>query len=193
VRLFLAVSPDAEARRQIAATRAALERAAGEDVAALRPVAVDLAHLTVHFLGEVDAPKLDGLIHALGLTVPIDPFEIALGATEVSPRSGPPRVVWMPVTAGRVRLTDVHAELGERLAGAGFALERRTFTPHLTVARVRVGHVARALRDRVATVRPVSIHWRVDHVTLFQSDLSGPSPQYTPRHRVALHAAVSGL
>lgn len=193
MRLFLAVSPDIEARRKIDATRAAIERDVGEAASALRFVAEDVAHLTVHFLGDVDEAKLDSLVRSLGSNVSIAAFDLALGAPEISPRSGPPRVVWMPVTAGRDDLTAVHAALGERLAGAGFRVEARPFTPHLTVARVRdrARHLARALRDRVGAVRAEAIRWRVDHVTLFQSDLSGPSPRYTARHRVRLGSAYS--
>ncbi len=195
MRLFLAVSPNAEARRQIHSTRMALERAAGEAASALRPVAADAAHLTVHFLGDIDAAKLAPLVAALGSSLSTDPFDLALGAPEVSPRSGPPRVVWMPVTTGGDRLAAAHAELGARLANVAIPLEARPFTPHLTLARVRdrERQLGRVLRERVPTVDADSIRWRVDHVTLFQSDLSGPSPRYIARHRVALGATRSGL
>ncbi|HKW03333.1 MAG TPA: 2'-5' RNA ligase family protein, partial [Vicinamibacterales bacterium] len=100
MRLFLAVSPDAPARARIDALHADVERAAGDAAPALRWVASAVAHLTVHFLGDVDSGRVPALVTALGSTAPISGFDLMLGAPEVSPRHGPPRVVWMPVTTG---------------------------------------------------------------------------------------------
>jgi RNA 2',3'-cyclic 3'-phosphodiesterase len=190
VRLFLAASPDARARRRLAAVHEELARSLGDAVAAVRWVTVAAAHLTVHFLGEVDASRVPQLIDALGDDLPVDPFDVALGPPEASPVRGLPRVVWMPVTAGREPLSRVHDALGARLLGAGRSIEARPFTPHLTIGRVRDRE-----RDRASTLRArldgarteVSpIGWHVDRVTLFRSDLSGPSPVYDARHTIAL-------
>ena len=70
VRLFLAVSPDAPARLRIDALRADVERAAGDAAPALRWVAAAVAHLTVHFLGEVDSGRLPALVASLESAVP---------------------------------------------------------------------------------------------------------------------------
>ena len=157
---------------------------------ALRVVAAASAHLTVHFLGEVEAARVPSLVIALESTVPIAAFDLALGAPEVSPLTGPPRVVWMPVTAGADPLTQVHHTLGERLTRAGVAIESRPFRPHLTIARVREREQrrARSLGARLPAVRAEAIGWRIDHVTLFRSDLSGPTPKYDAVHTIALDA-----
>jgi RNA 2',3'-cyclic 3'-phosphodiesterase len=188
VRLFLAVSPDAPARLRIDALRADVERAAGDAAPALRWVEAAVAHLTVHFLGEVDSGRLPVLVTSLESAVPGPAIDLTLGPPEVSPASGPPRVVWMPVTTGAERLAEVHRTLGERLAREGIAIERRPFRPHLTIARVRDREQrrARALGGRLRDLRLASIGWRVDHVTLFQSDLSGPTPRYEALHTVTL-------
>jgi 2'-5' RNA ligase len=191
VRLFLAVSPDGPARGRIDALHAELERAAGDAATALRWVASAAAHLTVQFLGEIDAARVPPLLTALDAVVPIDVFDLVLGSPEVSPASGPPRVVWMPVTTGAGPLTQVHRSLGERIARTGVAIESRPFNPHLTIARVRDREQrrARSLGGRLRDLRVEPIGWRVDHVTLFRSDLSGPAPKYEALHAVALHAA----
>lgn len=191
MRLFLAVSPDAPARLRIDALHADVERAIGDAAPALRWVAAAVAHLTVHFLGEVDPGRLRALVASLESAVPLPAFALGLGPPEVSPLSGPPRVVWMPVTTGADRLTEVHRTLGERIVREGIAVERRPFTPHLTIARVREREAgrARALRGRLDDLRVAPIGWPVDHVTLFRSDLSGPTPRYEVLHTVTLAPA----
>jgi 2'-5' RNA ligase len=192
VRLFLAVSPDESARRSLAAVHATLEQSFGDASAAVRWVAVAAAHLTVHFLGDVGASHVPVLIEALGTEVHFDAFDVALGTPEVSPPHGTPRVVWMPVTTGRDALTRVHDELGARLRRAGQPLESRPFAPHLTIGRVRDRERDRArdLRARIGSARVDQVGWRVGHVTLFRSDLSGPSPVYEVRHTIALSRAT---
>jgi 2'-5' RNA ligase len=91
-----------------------------------------------------------------------------------------------------MELQALHRELERRLAALGFEIERRRFSPHLTVARVREhgdGRVRR-LRDALAglDVRPVG--WSVGRVALIQSDLSGPRPRYTTIAHLDLAAEV---
>ena len=192
MRLFLAVSPDDRARRSLGAVHAGLERSFGDASPAVRWVSVAAAHLTVHFLGEVDASRLPILVEALGTDVPIEAFVVELGAPEVSPSHGAPRVVWMPVTTGRDALARVHDALGARLRSADVPLGARPFAPHLTIGRVRDRERARArtLRARIGGAQVDRVGWRVDHVTLFHSDLSGPSPVYEVRHTIALGHAT---
>lgn len=188
MRLFLAVSPDDGARRALAVVHASLEQSFGDSSAAVRWVAVAAAHLTVHFLGDVGGSHVPVLIEALGANLHIDAFDVALGTPEVSPAHGTPRVVWMPVTMGRDTLARVHDELGARLRRVGQPLESRPFAPHLTIGRVRDRERDRArdLRARIGAARFDPVGWRVDHVTLFRSDLSGPAPVYDVRHTIAL-------
>ncbi|MFI5177165.1 MAG: RNA 2',3'-cyclic phosphodiesterase [Vicinamibacterales bacterium] len=186
MRLFLAVDPDEAARERLDALRTSLEQAAGEASSALRWVTAAVAHITLHFLGEVDRARLERLVAALGSAVPSMPFDVALGAPEVFPVSGPPRVVWMAVERGRTELAALHRETGARLEQAGFAVERRPYTPHLTLARVRDRRRAGPLAVRLRDGHAAPVGWRVDRATLFESDLSGRAPCYRSLHVIGL-------
>ncbi len=188
MRLFLAVSPDPSARAQIERVHAMLARSLADAAAALRWVNSSVAHLTVHFLGEIDPALVAALISALDGSVPVGPFDLSLSGLEASPRSGPPRVVWIPVATGAEPLAAVHRTLAERITSVGIALEARPFTPHLTIARVRdqERRHLRSLGARLREFRCNPIAWRVDHVTLFRSDLSGGMPKYESLHTIAL-------
>lgn len=190
MRLFLAVEPDPPARERLDAMLSALRRALGDAASSLRWTPAGNVHITLHFLGEVDGAGADRLRVALGTSLPQAWFSVRTSRPGVFPHGGPPKVVWLGVGAGGAELAAVYDELSHRLRGAGVPIEGRAFSPHLTLARVRdrdrstagVG----ALRARIAAFVTDPIAWPADHVTLFQSDLSGPSPRYAPLATLAL-------
>jgi 2'-5' RNA ligase len=188
VRLFLALKPDRAAEAKLAQRLLQLQDAVGSMASSLRWTPASNIHATLHFLGEVDPSRLGGLREALGPAIPVAPFEVEVGAWGVFPPAGAPRVLWLDVTAGANAIAAVHDELGRRLTGAGFAIETRPFSPHLTVARVPDRERARvkALRDRLQTVDAAPFVWTANWVTLFRSDLSASVPKYEPLHEVAL-------
>jgi 2'-5' RNA ligase len=188
VRLFVAVTPDDTSRAKIAALRAALEHVVGDAAEALRWVGPAEAHITLHFLGEVDASRTALIAAAIGDRVDQAPFVVTLGAPSASPRHGPPRVVWQSVVHGEERLKALQAEIGRRLASTGLALDARPFAPHLTLARVRERQrrQARDLGVRLQRLSSPPISWRVGRVELYESDLSAGPPRYRVLHAITL-------
>jgi 2'-5' RNA ligase len=192
MRTFLAVTPDAAARAGLAALLADVERVAAGESSALRWSRAENVHLTLHFLGDVDAAQKTKLRAQLVEPVAIPPFDVTLGEFGTFPPSRPPRVFWVALDEGRDEMVAVQRELGGRLRAAGFAPDDRPFAPHLTLARVRDGAQLRARKaaERLTEVRIPRVRWRVDHVTLYHSDLSGPAPRYDAVQQIALR--VSG-
>jgi 2'-5' RNA ligase len=190
MRLFLALEPDASAREALAKLSSAARRAAGDLAPAARWVAPDNLHATVHFLGEIDVETRARVTSALGVSLPVRPIDAGLDQIGTFPPAGPPRVVWVSLTAADA-LRRVHAALGERLAGAGLPVETRPFSPHVTLARVpdQDRRRARDLLRRLAVVAVPAVCWRIDRVTLFESDLSGAVPRYAAVQRVTLGAS----
>jgi 2'-5' RNA ligase len=193
VRLFLAVKPDRPAEAKLAQRLLQLQDAIGSMASSLRWTPPSNIHATLHFLGEVAPSRIGGLQDALGTSVSIDPFDVELGGAGVFPPSGAARVIWLDVTKGATEIMAVHAEIGRRLAEAGFAVEARPFSPHLTVARVpdRARATVKALRERLQTAATMPIAWTARWVTLFRSDLSASVPRYEPLHEIALIPRVS--
>ncbi len=182
------MSPDVAALSAIGALQQVVTRATGNPASALRFVAPASAHVTMHFLGEVELALVARLPDALGESISIAPFDLAHGPPVVSPSRGLPRVIWLPVTSGVDALAAVHRHLVEPLRLAGITIESRPFAAHLTLARVRERDQrrARGLGASLSLVRSPPVSWRVHHVTLFESDLSAGAPRYTARHRIAL-------
>jgi 2'-5' RNA ligase len=180
MRLFLAIDPDAAARAALADLLQSTQKLLGAASSVLRWVAADGVHLTLHFLGEVEPERARALAGAVEAPCTLRSFEVSLDRFGVFPPAGPPRTLWLGVGPGANETRQLHEELGRRLTALGFPLERRQFSPHLTVARVRDPQESRArhLRDLAAVaVRPIA--WQVTQAVLCESDLSGPRPRYT--------------
>jgi 2'-5' RNA ligase len=192
VRLFLAIEPDAPARRRLAALIRDVQSRLGVDVSALlRWSRAEGIHLTLHFLGEVGADRLQDLQQSLGPVLNLPPFPIATGRLGTFPPSGPSRVMWIAVEDGAHHASLVHAELGRRLTAAGLAIDPRPLSPHLTLARVRDPRhrAVRGFRAALGAIDVEAIRWTAERVTLFRSHLSpsGP-PAYESLHHVRLAA-----
>ena len=179
MRLFVAVRLDDAVVAAAVATARNLQRTLGSQLAA-RWVSGANMHLTVRFIGHVSDEGVAAVLDALRPPLTIAPFDLELGGTGVFPRGGPPRVVWIGVTAGLASLRSMHDELNSRLAPLGYEAERRAFSAHLTLARVKdvPRGAVRSIREAVAAVPPLSVRCRVDSATLFQSHLSPNGPSY---------------
>jgi 2'-5' RNA ligase len=123
-RLFIGLMPDAAVRSALVAHRRAWYWPAGS-----RLVAAQRLHLTLHFLGDVDAPRQAALQAALALQT-VEPLQLWLRTPQCW--SGGVAVLRADAHQG---LSALHARLGALLQGLGFATERRPFAPHVTLAR----------------------------------------------------------
>ncbi len=101
-----------------------------------RPVTQDQLHLTLKFIGDVEADRLPSLTKALA-TVQSPPFPLALRGVGHFPPRGMPRIVWAGITP-RPELNLLHARIDEILATTGVARETRPFSPHATLARLKI-------------------------------------------------------
>lgn len=180
MRLFLAVELDRAAKKQCDTLLGALRRSLGESESALRWTPAENIHITLHFLGDVDRTGVDRLTQELGSVALQPAFEATTSSFGAFPPGGPPKIVWLGIGEGAAEMTSLQGALAGPVRRAGFPPEPRPFSPHLTVARVRDrehGRV-RGLRAQLAATHSHPISWRVSHVALFQSDLSGPVPRY---------------
>ncbi|MDD1661663.1 MAG: RNA 2',3'-cyclic phosphodiesterase [Methanomicrobiales archaeon] len=102
--------------------------------ARLTVVKPDSIHITLKFLGEIDEKALGRVKEALS-RIRFTPFEITLGGVKGNPASFP-RVIWSDVRdEGGCR--NLFALVEEALAPLGIQKERRAYTPHATLARVK--------------------------------------------------------
>ncbi|MGC4192126.1 MAG: RNA 2',3'-cyclic phosphodiesterase [Thermomicrobiales bacterium] len=103
------------------------------------------AHITLHFLGDVDPASAEVL--RLALRTPIamqDAFDLRTADLGAFPTIRKPRVLWLGLWGPVHRLETLHAAIGATLESLGFTLEERAFSPHITLGRVRADHTKRS-------------------------------------------------
>ena len=181
MRLFLAIEPTPEIRAILGDVLARGADALGPGASALRWIAPENLHLTLHFLGEVDPARTRRLVDALQSPFSLESFTVSLDRFGAFPLSGSPRTIWLGVGQGARHVQQIHVEIGRRLTALGFAIESRPYSPHLTVARVPAEQRerARTIRPALASLAVPPLKWNVSRASLIQSDLSGPQPKYT--------------
>jgi 2'-5' RNA ligase len=130
VRTFIAIDLTPEVRERMRGPQGALAGCR----ARLTVVKPDAIHITLKFLGEIDEKTCKRIQEALS-TIRFEPFEIALGGVKGNPPSSP-RVIWSDVrdegACGRL-----FTLVEEALLPLGIPKEKRAYTPHATLARVK--------------------------------------------------------
>jgi 2'-5' RNA ligase len=123
-RLFIGLLPDPSARNALVEHQRRWRWPRGA-----RPTKATNLHLTLYFLGEVDAAHEHALRDVLKAEQ-VAPFDLVL-RTPQRWRGG--IAVLMPDT--NAVLDDLHERLAARLNDADFAVPRGAWTPHVTLAR----------------------------------------------------------
>ena len=127
IRLFIAIDLPPDIRSYI--------KGLGCGIPGARPVAEEQIHLTLHFLGEVEGTMFKNIRESL-LEVKKDPFLLQISGVGHFPPRGKPKVIWAGVTPTD-ELIHLRKRVGKELLTCGVALEKRKFSPHITLARLR--------------------------------------------------------
>ncbi len=137
-------------------------------------------HLTLKFLGEVSLPILQSIKEQLPSYVEkIRPFDFTLDTVGAFPRTKHPRVIWVGVSKDNsLLLSELAAEVEQGLKPLGFKKEKRPFTAHITIGRVRsTNHIFPA--ETISRVQiPPGLKQPVKMITLFKSTLTPQGPIY---------------
>ncbi len=134
IRLFVAIDLPEEEKRRLKKILAELKKELG----GIKWVDPDNIHLTLKFLGDVSIGKVPLLRSALDQAVfPVKPFSMKTGDLGIFPKTGRPRVLWLGLEKGGNELSDLRERLEKFLSPLGFPPEKRKFTPHLTLGRIK--------------------------------------------------------
>jgi len=132
-------------------------------------------HITMKFLGDVPVMNVEAIQTTLDeIAAKADPFPVHLGGLGVFPNTRRPRVLWIGVRSGSEELNELHAYIEEALATIGFSREKRRFSAHITVGRIK--H-PRFLNLPVTPAYEHGFHAR--HLSLIRSRLTPRGSEYT--------------
>ncbi len=189
LRLFLALPLDPAATAAAAAVAASCHRAGPR----LKWVDPSLYHLTLRFLGETEAARLDALVAGFA-GIAAAPFALRLGELTTLPRGRGARVLALGLSEGGPALAALAAACEQASRDLGYAAERRPFRAHLSLARSRQGEtLPAALCASAPELKPLSPRWRAETFQLVESILGPRGPAYRVRATYPLGgpAAVS--
>ena len=142
-------------------------------------------HITLKFLGWVDAMKLDEVGKAVERVAAAHaPAPVAVSGFGCFPHAGRARVLWAGLDDGAGVLARMAKDLDSSFVPLGIDAEDRAFVPHLTLARLRRPQPVALPDPAEAGPGPFPI----DHVTLFRSYLSPRGPRYELLARYPLTA-----
>jgi 2'-5' RNA ligase len=140
-------------------------------------------HLTLKFLGATPEGHLPALSTALQGAVPAAPgFELQLGRAGAFEDRRAPRVILATLAGPTKPLLELAARIETWLAAAGWPREKRSFHPHLTLARLpdTLDDSSRRAMAAITANCPVPVvpDWDVQSVSLVRSHLGPQGARY---------------
>jgi 2'-5' RNA ligase len=143
---------------------------------------VDMAniHLTLKFLGNTrdeHVPRIREILAECARN--ISPFEIELAGTGAFPSLNRIKVVWVGMRNAE-KLGQIASYLEDELSSLGYKREKREFSPHVTIARVKdarnVDYLKRFLKENREEFFGKQ---KIDRIRLKKSELTPRGPIYS--------------
>ncbi|SFC18630.1 2'-5' RNA ligase [Halobiforma haloterrestris] len=184
MRLFVSVDLPDELADPVADLQAEFDDASG-----LNFTDPEQAHVTLKFLGDVEADRLPDLERELAAAVEdadVDTFTARFGGLGVFPTLEYISVLWLGTETGGDELTALHEALEERTTAMGFDEEDHDFTPHVTLARMEHAGGKELVQELVRERDPTVGEMTVEDVRLTESTLTDEGPVYSTVERFPL-------
>jgi 2'-5' RNA ligase len=145
----------------------------------LKPVERENIHLTLKFLGNVSAAKLEEVKSALA-QVTFPPFSLEIKGAGAFPNLKRMNVVWVGIGEGWSQVELIYEQTERILHQLGFSRETRPFSPHITVARVKSGRKRDEIAAFLGHLTDESFGtFNVESFRLKESVLSPSGPKYS--------------
>jgi 2'-5' RNA ligase len=187
MRLFIAIEVPESLKRELAAVQDKL-KAAAVNASWTRSAGM---HLTLQFLGEVPETNVTKIVNALAdVAGTRSGFSIGIAGIGAFPDQKNARVVWAGVDGDVAKLSTLRSAVEDAMAALGFDRDRRSFTPHLTLGRIK--HIP--ARDRwlnsLNGVKGLALPaFEVHDILLIKSELRLSGAAYTELGRFTLTQA----
>lgn len=177
IRTFIAIEPDPDSKERILKFISDLKRQTRADV---RWTNKENLHFTLKFIGEISPQRMAKVIDILHLIQEIhNPFYVSVSGVGFFPDRFRPRIIWVGVREGKEQMINLAKDIEERLESEGFSREKREFTAHLTIGRIRSpsfspNHIiTQEFADRDIC------RFTADRIILYKSDLQASGPIYS--------------
>jgi 2'-5' RNA ligase len=189
IRTFVAIELTQGLRDSLSHLQDRLKRRVPER--AVRWVRPEAIHLTLKFLGDVPAVRIESISQAVeGACHGFGRFTIEVADLGCFPNARRPRVIWVGVREPRGTLLGLQEAIEGALAELGFKPENRPFKPHLTLGRVqrRAGRSEQQRLGELIAHSEVGLLGRmsVTSLNVMRSELRPGGAVYTALARASL-------
>jgi RNA 2',3'-cyclic 3'-phosphodiesterase len=175
VRAFLSIDIENQALLpQISETQSKLDT----NLAKMKLVEIENIHFTLRFFGDTSETRIDEIESCLN-KIKIDPFETVVYGVGAFPTKRKPRVIWIGATQNADRIYNLKMEIDSHLEELGYRPEKKKFTPHATIARVRYIKDAEKLANNLDELanQPIG-SMLVSKINMKKSTLTPSGPIY---------------
>lgn len=178
IRSFIAIELNEGIHSELASLQSILKKSNAD----VKWVAPESIHLTLKFLGNIDADKIKEIEKILNETAAgSEPFVLTLKGIGAFPKLDYPRVIWVGVDSGAAQSEQLARVIEDKLEKLGIPREDREFHPHLTLGRVKSLKNKDNLKKIIETTKfEQGSAVDVNHLTLFKSELTREGSIYTP-------------
>ena len=174
-RLFIALEVPSAVLKNLAALIESL-RAVSPQVRWMRP---ENLHVTLKFIGEVPEAKLSVIRAALTSVRSEQPVVLDFRGLGFFPNEKHPRVFWAGIEAS-LNLKTLALDIDKASEKLGVPLERRPFSPHLTLARFEPPRMPETLRAAIQKNADCNFgSLRTSQFHLIESKLKSTGAEYT--------------
>lgn len=180
MRVFIAIDLDEQVRKALGELQRNLCAKTDLNEKDVKWVDPEIMHLTLKFLGEIKDAELAEVCRTAGQVADRHQgFELQIQSVGTFGGKSP-RVLWVGTGQGSEPLAKLQKDLETALGKLGFGQEKRQFTGHLTLCRIKNpkagAELAKAAKEYCDAKLGISF---VDAVTVYQSQLTGQGPIYT--------------
>lgn len=177
IRTFIALKLSPEVEEELGQIIGELRKAGG-GAKWVDPASI---HLTLKFLGEINQAKLAEVCAAVqDAAHTAHAFQLQLQGTGAFPSFRNPRVFWVGLKEQNSdQLIRLQEQLEQRMEACGFPREKRPFSPHLTLGRVRDPRAAQAGARLLQTISPAPLSFPVEELLVMRSELAAGGARYS--------------
>jgi len=171
----------------------------GEIISPLKPLSRSIRwvrpeglHLTLKFLGEIPEEQLPDIFSALETALSEwSTFRFRLSGLGGFPNLRRPRVLWIGIREGGDPLRELAGAVDRALVSCGFPPEKRPFSPHLTIGRVRSPQGLQEVLEQLPAIDCTSEPITAGAVKVMKSQLKPTGAEYSALKVIDLRAPAN--
>jgi len=184
IRAFIAIELNKQIKNRLSNIQDELKRT-NADVKWVEPENI---HLTLKFLGNIEEKKIEEIKRILEkISQKYARFLIELSTIGCFPKIDYPKVIWVGIEKGKLELSEIFSELEDELKKIGFEKEKRGFSAHITIGRMRSNLNRIRLVEEIKNKKDFPrLNSLVDRIILFKSNLTSKGPIYEIIYEIRL-------